>query len=983
MPDPNDTDAPVSTLYDAFISYSHAKDKPVAAALQSVVQRLGKPWYRRRALRIFRDDTSLAATPELWPTIEQALARSRYIVLLASPQFAASRWCGLEVAYWLEHNSVDTILIAVTEGDLRWDSDAGDFVWDHATPLPQILKGQFRAEPKWIDLRSWRDAPDPREPRFIDAGADFAAAIHGIPKEDLLSQEVRQQRRALSLAWSAAAVLMALAALAGWQWREAVEQRTLAQAQRDRAELALRAAAETSNTLVIDLANEFRDRPGMPVGLLRNILERARNLQRQLIETGETSTALLESASFALDEMVLTLLDLGETETAIDIARQSLAMSRRLTAVDPSNDDWRRGESVSYNKIGYAYMRAGQREQAVTAYGQALEIIRALAAKDPSNLMWQRDVSVTLGRLADALAQAGQRVAALAARRESLDISRKLAEAKPSDLRAQRDLSLAYEQLGDLVLLSNFNEGLAAYRQSLALREKIVAANPDSVEAQRDLTAIQDRLGTAMIDVRDFAKALDYFRQSLAIRERLAAADPDNVSRKLDLVISYHKIGDALSHLARHTEALTYMQKASAISDALAERSPDNLQWRRERALSGRKVAETLAAMGQREEALAVYRNSLSLFEQLTLRDPDNVIWQEDIADVLDRIGNVLSEMRQTKAAVETLRQAFAIRDKLAKEDAQNGRRLRTLNVTANRLGAALSAAGEHAQAVVVLQRSLDVAQKLSALDPENRVWRSDIAFSAEALGEAFLALGQSEDALAAFRRGLAVTEALAGSNGSEQQSATVDPAYAYWQRMASISHERIGRAFTMLKQHAAALAAFERSLAIRSRLADAAPGNANAHRDLYFVNANIGTVERERGELARALAAYGRAIAAIESVLAQTPGSFDDQQRLGTAIGISFAIHTALKQPAKAVPLLKRWLAEVERSRAADADNLYWTKQYAITLATLANAGDDPRARYEAALAIARKLKAEGRLTADESQWIEKLEAAIAALPA
>ena len=52
-------------LYDAFVSYSHAKDKPIAAALQSVVQTLGKPWYRRRALRVFRDDTSLAATPQL------------------------------------------------------------------------------------------------------------------------------------------------------------------------------------------------------------------------------------------------------------------------------------------------------------------------------------------------------------------------------------------------------------------------------------------------------------------------------------------------------------------------------------------------------------------------------------------------------------------------------------------------------------------------------------------------------------------------------------------------------------------------------------------------------------------------------------------------------------------------------------------------------------------------------------------------------
>ena len=54
-------------LYDAFISYSHVKDKPVASALQSVIQRLGKPWYRRRVLRLFRDDTSLSASPALWP----------------------------------------------------------------------------------------------------------------------------------------------------------------------------------------------------------------------------------------------------------------------------------------------------------------------------------------------------------------------------------------------------------------------------------------------------------------------------------------------------------------------------------------------------------------------------------------------------------------------------------------------------------------------------------------------------------------------------------------------------------------------------------------------------------------------------------------------------------------------------------------------------------------------------------------------------
>src|SRR3954452_21465785 len=114
--------------YDAFISYSHAKDKLLAAALQSVVQKLGKPWYRRRALRVFRDDTSLSATPSLWPSIEQALSQSRYLILLASPEAAASTGVCKECAYWLAPKSADTLLIALTDGELAWDNTAGDFI---------------------------------------------------------------------------------------------------------------------------------------------------------------------------------------------------------------------------------------------------------------------------------------------------------------------------------------------------------------------------------------------------------------------------------------------------------------------------------------------------------------------------------------------------------------------------------------------------------------------------------------------------------------------------------------------------------------------------------------------------------------------------------------------------------------------------------------------------------------------------------------
>src|ERR1043166_7996358 len=327
-------------LYDAFVSYSHAKDKPVAAALQSVVQTLGKPWYRRRALRIFRDDTSLSATPGLWPTIEQALDQSRFLILLASPEATASHWVSKELSHWLDRKGVETLLIAVTAGELSWDDVRGDFRRNDV--LPPVLAGRFPAEPKWVDLRRYRDGADPRDGRFIEAGADFAAAIHGIPKEDLLSQELRQQRRALRLAWSAAGSLMILAGLAGWQWKAAVDARQLALEQRDRAERTLAAATRNANAYVFDMAQELRERQGMPGDLVRKILDRARDLQRQLADTGESTPELRYTEVAALDELVTTLLAQGDSKGALAAGERARDIMQELLRREPENEQWLR-----------------------------------------------------------------------------------------------------------------------------------------------------------------------------------------------------------------------------------------------------------------------------------------------------------------------------------------------------------------------------------------------------------------------------------------------------------------------------------------------------------------------------------------------------------------------------------------------------------------------------------------------------------------
>lgn len=189
--------------YDAFISYSHTLDGALAVALQTGLQRFAKPWYRPRALRVFRDDANLSANADLWASIEVALASSTWFVLMASPAAAASPWVDREVRWWLEHRSTDRLLVVLTEGEF----DAA---------LPPALVGAFTSEPRWVDLR-WlhaADQVDQANPRLRECVADVAAAVRNVPKDALVGEHIRQHRRTIRLARGAVTALALLLAAA-------------------------------------------------------------------------------------------------------------------------------------------------------------------------------------------------------------------------------------------------------------------------------------------------------------------------------------------------------------------------------------------------------------------------------------------------------------------------------------------------------------------------------------------------------------------------------------------------------------------------------------------------------------------------------------------------------------------------------------------------------------------------------------------------
>ena len=185
--------------YDAFVSYSHAADGRLAPAFSEVFSRLPSPG--TGGGRCACSATRPASRPH--PSCgRRSRRRSLRLATRAPglPEAAASRWVDQEVRWWRENRSHDTVLIVLTDGELDWDDERGDF--NAEAPIPPGLRDWFPHEPLWVDLRWARNEShvSMRNPRFRDCVGELAAPMHDLPKDELIGEDISQHRRTLRLA---------------------------------------------------------------------------------------------------------------------------------------------------------------------------------------------------------------------------------------------------------------------------------------------------------------------------------------------------------------------------------------------------------------------------------------------------------------------------------------------------------------------------------------------------------------------------------------------------------------------------------------------------------------------------------------------------------------------------------------------------------------------------------------------------------------
>jgi WD40 repeat protein len=326
--------------YDAFISYSHAADGRLAPALQRAMQRLAKPWYRPRALRVFRDESALSANPHLWSSIQTALDEAEWFVLLASPDAVASEWVNRELSYWLENQAPDRILVVLTDGSLEWDGTSLT-----GTAVPDALQHAFNDEPRHVDL-GWAHGTDDlnlRNSRFRAAVADLAAPVHGLGKDDLESEDIRLHRRARRLARGGVTILALLLVVA-------VVSTTFAVLQRNNAAHSARVARSEANVATADrfATLSTTEPPASALGLLLAVEGYERN-------ASATTTDALLRALVQMPQLLGVMPPAGATATTSAISPDGSVVAAGTATGDVAF--WRPGTTTVSVARGPAELR--------------------------------------------------------------------------------------------------------------------------------------------------------------------------------------------------------------------------------------------------------------------------------------------------------------------------------------------------------------------------------------------------------------------------------------------------------------------------------------------------------------------------------------------------------------------------------------------------------------------------------------------------
>ncbi len=630
-----------------FVSYSR-KDMGFAERLHVALEQLGYD--------SMLDKTDIAAGEDWQARLSQLIQSADTIVFCVSPASAASPVCGWEVEeatrwgkrilpvvatetdpdrvpatlaklnfiFFANHDFDSALLVlkGALDTDLVWlreHTRLGELAADWKSRASGVLRGRdLEAAEGWIA------SPPKNAGLATDLHRVFIAA----------SRKAATQRQRNWIGGAAAVVVLSLG-LAGWSEinrREAVAQRVEAVKQKERAEKVLTAATATASGLVFELAQEFRTVQGVPIAIIRKILDKAQGLQQQLGQSGESTPNLMRMEAAGLNELAKTLFAQGDNVAALAAARKSLGVIEALVKQQPEDLTILRDVWASQVQVGEVLHAQADLAGAIASYNASMDIAKKLLGIDPTNPTVLQDKSVTHEKIGDVLRSKGDLEGADENYRASMAIREKLSADNPGGSTLLRGVVVGGIKIGEVMQVKGDLAGaLASFRTSLKSANTLVAQNPDNAEFARDVTVIQEKIGDTLLALNDLAGAFANYKANIPLREKLVAQDRGNTTLSRDLSVSYSKIAEILLQQGNLADALAYDRAAMTIREQLVAHDPNNTTWQRDLMVSHNRIGDVLQAQGDATGARTNYRAAAAIAVKFAGQDPANADWQRDV----------------------------------------------------------------------------------------------------------------------------------------------------------------------------------------------------------------------------------------------------------------------------------------------------------------------------------------------------------------
>jgi tetratricopeptide (TPR) repeat protein len=549
-----------------------------------------------------------------------------------------------EIELWCRSRPVGNLLLVLTEGEIVWDPEAGDFDWTRTSALPRCLANQFPYEPLYLDLR-WARAEDhlsSRDPRFQDAVANLSSAIRGLSKDDLVGMDVREHRRTMRIARVVGFALLALTAAAVTSAIRATSALHLAEQRRVQARGVAEAIVFEVNASLLGVPEAEQAR----VALGHKAQDLLDVLGGSIMDVRATRAAMAQHGSLADEAFAHGKLDVARKEL-----EDSLRLAKQLVGQDPMNSAFRRDVSVCLNKLGDVLSAAHDLDGAARYVAQDVALSRELLARDPASLRGRTDLAVALEKLGNLCLAKGDVAGARAHLDEDAAIMRELHAAYPTNLDTTAGLSIALVQAGELALQQG---ALARARSDLsdavALARPLAQQPASDAQRTRNLTVALLKLGDVDIALGAPAKAQPSFDEALRLRRGLLARRPDDAGMQRDVAVVLGRVAAAAFGLHDSQAGLAPMAEAIEFYERQVARPGSDDEARRELAVNLYDLAGAEAQLRKYPEARDHLARSIELLRGTAFQAPTSAPRQE-LFQALRRAGLVELALNDVSAA--------------------------------------------------------------------------------------------------------------------------------------------------------------------------------------------------------------------------------------------------------------------------------------------------------------------------------------------